>query len=87
MRVPMRGYRVEEVNGERTEYVLEDGGWKEISEVEDNDVTVEVTAGSDEPVRATIDLSTKIGSRPKSVVDATFNNGILDVELEYESDD
>lgn len=81
------GRRVENVNGEITEYELEDGEWVEVDDDSDG-VTVEVTAGSDEPIRATIDLSSKIGlGKPKSVASATFNNGILDVEFEYDSDE
>lgn len=82
------GYRREFVNGELTEYVYEDGEWNKLGEDDDDNVTVEVTAADDEPIQATIDLSTKIGTgKPKTVANAAFNNGILDVEFEYEETD
>lgn len=77
------GYRVEYIDGEKREYEMtEDGEWERIDE-EEEETTVQVTDGDSENLTATIDLSAKIGSKPKGVASATFNNGILEVEFEY----
>lgn len=77
------GYRVEVVNGEKQEYVYDDGEWTEVDSEED-EVSFEVTE-TPSGKRLIADLGAEI-TPEATTVSMSFNNGILEVDFETSTD-
>lgn len=82
------GYRVEIVDGERTEYVYEDGEWEEVGDASDEEGLDFDLSELDESYEMLIDLTSQLPNVGGSgSVEASLNNGVLNLTFESGSDE